>query len=415
MRRIHDIILYKATAIVMTAVAILLTLSMPTSCCRHNRIVDEDDMPITLRVSSTDTKAAVNSLADMANQCFTLSGGTYTLTQGAGFGVYGFKYMSGSQTTLTLFRNQLVQPGNTVEETQEGVTDANWSYTPVKYWDSNPNVYYHFLAYWPRVDNPDDGDEPANQPYIKEDNEILTLYNIPYWQDGSTGSDFMFSAPRIGQYKSNNATPTPLFNDCKVHFEFSHILSHIVVQAYYVGDIDNRVTINNLTMRGINFLSDDGHVESYTKQMFSNEGSYSTATNTAETVTAKDNIPKVLYNDNTGFTLSQQAFYDAESQHHNVLLPDKVCSWLTVPSDGWSNLDLDLSFSISDGATAGPAQRSTIRNLSFDTGSAAGTTLSGKSYTLTLKFNSAGGGVTLEEVYVKDWTEQNIAYEVYNW
>ena len=395
--------------LLLCMMALMAILS--ASCNRHNRVADEDEMPITLGVSSASTKAAVNSLADMANQCFTLSDDTYTLIQGAGFGVYGFKH-NGSQP-LTLFRNQLVQPGNTVVETQEGTTDAHWSYTPLKYWDSNPNVYYHFLAYWPRVDNPDDGDEPADQPYIKEENEVLTLYNIPYWQDGSTGSDFMFSAPRRGRYKSNGATPE--FFDGKVHFEFSHILSHIIVKAYYVGDIDNRVTINNLTMRGINFLSDVGHVESYTKQMLSDNGSYSTATNTAETVTDKDNLPKVLYNDITGFTLSQTAFYDAESQDHNVLLPDKVCSWLTVPSDGWSNLDLDLSFSISDGATAGPAQRSTIRNLSFDTGSAAGTTLSGKSYTLTLKFNSAGGGVTLEEVYVKDWTEQNVAYEVYNW
>ena len=86
-----------------------------------------------------------------------------------------------------------------------------------------------------------------------------------------------------------------------------------------------------------------------------------------------------------------------------------------VPCTGWENLELDVDFSIGGTNTI----QAEIKGLTFSTVmnnvKQTGQTDSGKTYMITLRFDSSGGGVDLYSVLVKDWETEEIDAYVYNW
>ena len=76
----------------------------------------------------------------------------------------------------------------------------------------------------------------------------------------------------------------------------------------------------------------------------------------------------------------------------------------------WYKQNMIIEFSI--GATD---KTSSPVAISLNTAAPGYSTLPGKTYVLTLVFDTTGGGFTVESVGVKEWNEYEIEREVYNW
>ena len=82
---------------------------------------------------------------------------------------------------------------------------------------------------------------------------------------------------------------------------------------------------------------------------------------------------------------------------------------MLVPTDGWSDLTLSVTYAIGSAAQ----QTSEVTTVNIGTGN---TYLmeSGKSYILNLKFNTQGG-IELETMYINKWVDVDQSEELYNW
>lgn len=394
MRRFNDIIILFS---IMFAAA---------GCCRHDKITVEDNVRITLSpVVSAGTKAVVNNKADLLAQSYGETG--------TGFGVFGYKSLKNGSSTIPqtlVFNNTEVKP-SAATETDEN--KATWSYTPIRYWDSNTNVYYQFVAYWPHLQSSETTGPWADNTNVIGQNTTgnmqLTLHNIPNWQDSvsSATRDYLV-ATSLGKYKGSEEGVTH-YSDGIVKFSFSHILSKLTIRAYYVGVKENHVSVHNITLGGTDLLSTDGMAD-YTKPFGANSA---TAAFTSPT---KGGTSQVLFNANattpaTPHTLQETAFYDQDTPANTPkCLREAICTWLVVPTDGWNNLKLNVSFAVGD-ANPTPIEVSGINIGTADAYAMA----SGHQYILTLKFDSSGGGIDVEMVYVKDWVGSNVNHYVYNW
>lgn len=397
MRRFNDII-------------ILLTLLLAvTGCCRHDNITVQENVMISLSptMSAGGTKAVVNNKADLLAQSY---GDT-----GTGFGVFGYKSLKNGSSTIPqtlVFNNTEVKP-SAATETDEN--KATWSYTPIRYWDSNTNVYYQFVAYWPHLQSAE-----ATGPWVENNNNVigdnttgnmqLKLHNIPNWQDSASSAtrDYLV-ATSLGKYKGSEEGVTH-YSDGIVKFSFSHILSKLTIRAYYVGVKENHVSVHNITLGGTDLLSTDG-VADYTKPFGANSAA------AAFTSPTKGGTSQVLFNANattpaTPHTLNETAFFDQETPANTPdCVHESICSWLVIPTGGWNNLTLDVSFAVGDETTP-----TTIEVPGVNIGTEAPYAMaSGYQYILTLKFDSSGGGIDVEMVYVKDWINTDVNHEVYNW
>lgn len=396
MRRFNDIIILFS---IMFAAA---------GCCKHDKITVEDNVRITLSpVVSAGTKAVVNDKNDLLAQSY---GDT-----GIGFGVFGYKSLKEGDNTspkTLVFNNTEVKP-SAATETDEN--KATWSYTPIRYWDSNSKAYYQFVAYWPHLQSAE-----ATGPWVENNNNVigdnttgnmqLTLHNIPNWQNSASSAtrDYLV-ATSLGKYKGSEEGVTH-YSDGIVKFSFSHILSKLTIRAYYVGVMENHVSVHNITLGGTDLLSTDG-VADYTKPFGANSA---TAAFTSPT---KGGTSQVLFNANattpaTPHTLNETAFFDQETPANTPdCVHESICSWLVVPTGGWNNLTLDVSFAVGDETTP---TRIEVPGVNIGT-EAPYAMASGYQYILTLKFDSSGGGIDVEMVYVKDWINTDVNHEVYNW
>ncbi len=392
MRRFNDII-------------ILLTLLLAvTGCSRHDKITVQEDVMISLSPTmSAGTKAMVNNKADLLDQSYGETG--------IGFGVFGYKSLKDAGYTrpqTLVFNNTEVKPSAATETTEN---KATWSYNPIRYWDSNNNAYYQFVAYWPHLQSAE-----TTGPWVENTNVIgqnttedmsLTLHNIPNWQDAaSTDTRDYLVATSKGKYKGSEEGVTH-YSEGIVPFTFSHILSKLTIQAYYVGVKENHVSVHNITLGGTDLLSTDG-VADYTKPFGGNNGvpAFSTP--------VKGGTGLVLFNTVDAahaHTLQETAFYDQDTPANTPdCVHESICSWLVVPAGGWNNLKLDVSFAVGDDAR--PTQIE-VQDISIGTEPYA--MASGYQYILTLKFDSSSGDIDVEMVQVKDWINQDVEYMVYNW
>ena len=362
------------------------------SCGKSDK-PEDDSLRIILGASSVkDTKAAIGSLDDLKNSH-------------QGFGVFGYKTRTANQTfTFTrLFDNTSVEYDS---------DDQIWTYSPTRYWDSNPeNISYQFLAYWPHLAatsaNQNDPDAPwvtavdVNNLTSREDMSY-TLHNIANWQDvaQSDTKDFLTSA-KFGYYRTNTGE-TEVFGNRTVIFDFDHILSKLIVKAYYEGVLDNHVTIYNVTLSGQEILLPGGSSD-YEKTLSSLTSGFQTIQKGA----AAQTVSQVLYNDANGCQIQEDAF--KENAQDDDYIPTPVCEWLTVPTDGWTGLTMSVSYSVGSSS----AQTSDIANVSIGVEN-VNEMEAGKSYMLIFKFNTQGG-IELETMWINGWNDAYLNREVYNW
>ena len=121
---------------------------------------------------------------------------------------------------------------------------------------------------------------------------------------------------------------------------------------------------------------------------------------------AQQTVNQTLLNNATGVQVLETAFKLNDQAQYT---PTPLCEWLLVPTDGWSNLTLSVTYAIGSAAQ----QTSEIAIASIGTGN---TNLmeSGKSYVLNLKFNTKGG-IELEAMYISKWVDVDQSEELYNW
>ena len=378
------------TTMIITATISVLWLD---SCCKHKNVVQED--AIELGVSGKATKAIIDNMDSLVSKSYH---------SGIGFGVFGYKMTKESEeenattTPYQIFDNVEVNPSND--------TNPDWTYSPTRYWDKNPLSSYRFIAYWPHLSTTSSN----TQAYVSEEDRVLTIHNIPFWQLDSLdeSADFM-TARRFGNYSAGDFTENQV---TKVRFTFSHILAKFVIRAYYVGVQASHIRINSITLTPGNsqnpILNTDGKA-TFTQDYNNNQGTSAFSGNTPTSTTSH-----ALYNPSTtGMTLNENTFDDEIDPQDNQY--DEVCAWLMVPASGWQNLGLTVDYSI--GGSTPIISRITGLTLSTTVGETVqtGQTVSGKSYIVTLKFDSSGGGVDLYQVLVRDWASSNVNTEVYNW
>lgn len=370
-------------------VLMLLVLLTAVSCCKKGKetITEERAVIVLGNPSISGTKAAIDHLDDLKASNLQI-------------GVYGYKTQPVDQTFnfYRLFNNTPVTYSQ---------NDEIWSYTPTRYWDSNPVVTYQFFAYWPHLASSDSGD---GLPWVdandvnnltSTENMRVTIHDIPNWQDAADSDtrDYLTSV-RTGQYRTDGQEP-PLFYGGIVNFNFSHILSKLIIRGYYVGDQNNQVKVHNITVSGAGILSANGTSDYQSK--ISNSDRRFTQIGKA---TAQQNVEQELYDDNQGCLILQNAFKANDEAQYT---PTPVCEWLVVPTDGWTNLTLSVTYAI---GSAQP-QTSDITNVVLGTGDDH-LMESGKTYMLDLKFNTEGG-VELKTMLISEWVDVNVTREIYNW
>ena len=365
----------------------LLVILTAVSCCKKDKetIAVEKSVIVLGTPSINGTKAAINQLSDLTNS-------------GLEIGVYGYKTYSADQTTnyYRLFNNTPVAYNPNSEK---------WSYNPTRYWDSNPVVTYQFFAYWPHLASSDAGD---GSPWVdaydvnnlrSTDDMCVTLHGIPNWQDvaDSDTRDYLTSV-RTGQYRTNGPGD-PLFYGGTVTFNFSHILSKLIIRGYYEGEQNNQVKVHNITISGDGILSAGGtsvHQNTIQARGFTQIGQAS----------AQQNVEQELYDNDQGCLILQNAFKaNAEAQY----IPTPICEWLVVPTDGWTSLSLSVTYAI------GSAQQQTTVIESVGLGDEQTHEMeSGNSYILDLKFNTQGG-IELKTMRISRWENVDVSREIYNW
>jgi len=357
------------------------------SCSKHH---DDPVDPIRLGSSPLGTKAAIGSLSDLILQSYNDG------TSKKGFGVYGYKTISSTATRL--FNNTEV-----THSTGDPSDAREWTYRYKRYWDSNPNASYQFVAYWPRIvsDTEPDYDEDTQDPYVSEANKTITLHNIPNWQYGEDANDYMM-ATSFGltrDYKSMNGY---------VGFTFSHMLAQLVIKGFYTGSRNDTITVTGFDVIQSAEGNNDAMIDGSTD--FSLDFRQS-----------GESIEKGAGNNDTDYGMSNHILQNAEigipknafAQEGSNTPVDTVniATWLMVPHQ-WDSTKLTVSYKIGEDGMEKVSEPLAIKwtnnpdNYNLAPGSR---------YVLKLKFNSAGEGITIESVLISDWVEENVPWGVYNW
>lgn len=371
---------------------VVLAGSVMVSCSRHHKVEMYDE--ILLGATSAGTKALVTGKQSMIDQ---------SVDNHTGFGVYGYKTITARNYTYRQFNNTMVYPTSKAES-------PTWSYSPKRYWDSNPDASYQFAAYWPLLP---DAAPQAGGAYVSESNKILTINDIPNWQEETAGNDIMVSAKR-GKYRGNSGEAT-ILSGGTVNFDFTHILANIYFQGYYIGIQDNPVNILGMELSGTNMLTTDGNAD-YTLP-FAGQDSPAQGFGTLTTGQSQHTLLPAT----TPVTLPSTSWYNDNENNPNEYVYHPICSWLVIPGTGWQNLDLVVTYSLGDinqnpapvAIEAAPVKVSI--NTTIGETAYAGTVYPQYRYLVTLKFNSASKGIEVESVQVANWKNVPINPGVYNW
>lgn len=394
-------------------------LMMLHSCCKHH----DDDPAISMSVSQTGTKAMIDN-QDNAVRIKQMMRDSYDENglRTGGFGVHGFKTVN--QTATKLFDNMRVYPNislnvNSKPDLAAFPDNTGWTYQPTRYWDRNPAASYQLLAYWPYMPSEPDAND-ATKPYATSptkqeltanyDNKELTLHNIPNWQTVSIGNnlqddvcDYM-TANRRGKYADDFSTGT-------VSFSFSHLLSQLIIKAYYIGidkESNGGVIVKGFTLHKSG--ADDQVLGAGTtdfKQRYNDARARQvTIADDGQGVNIADMVDEYKFFDySTGISIP----YDNELDD-TPAAPVVIGSWLFIPHK-WQNLVLTVTRKVGadNDSESGPAQ------ITLGADRDQYKTLAGKTYTVTLMFDTSSGGLVVASIDVQNWTEQKAIREVYNW
>lgn len=370
---------------------IMLAGALTVSCTRHHKVELYDE--IVLGATSVSTKALVTGKQSMIDQSYD---------NNTGFGVYGYKTITSRQYTYRQFNNTLVYPTSKAAA-------PTWSYSPKRYWDSDPLASYQFAAYWPLL--PDEAPQNGGA-YVSEENKILTINDIPNWQDESTGNDILV-ATKLGKYRGNQGEATALSSGT-VNFDFKHILANIFIRGYYIGIQENQVNVLGMELSGPAMLTTGGNAD-YTLP-FSGEGTAGFGT-----ITTGNGSHTLLATTSPAVTLPTTTWYNDNENNPNQYGYQPISSWFVIPSTGWQNLSLTVTYSLGD-INQNPKPQAIVAapvtialNTTIDQEVYAGTTYPQYRYIVTLKFNSASKGIEVESIQVADWKDVTITPGVYNW
>jgi len=405
---------------IWAAAVITVMMAAPlNSCCKHH----DDDPAISMSVSQTGTKAMIDN-QDNAVRIKQMMRDSYDENglRTGGFGVHGFKTVN--QTATKLFDNMRVYPNislnvNSKPDLAAFPDNTGWTYQPTRYWDRNPAASYQFLAYWPYLPSEPDAND-ATKPYATSptkqeltanyDNKELTLHNIPNWQTVSIGNnlqddvcDYM-TANRRGKYADD-------FNTGTVSFSFSHLLSQLIIKAYYIGidkESNGGVIVKGFTLHKSG--ADDQVLGAGTtdfKQRYNDaKARQVTIADDGQGVNIADMVDEYKFFDySTGISIP----YDNELDD-TPAAPVVIGSWLFIPHK-WQDLVLTVTRKVGadNDSESGPAQ------ITLGADRDQYKTLAGKTYTVTLMFDTSSGGLVVASIDVQNWTEQKAIREVYNW
>ena len=381
---------------ILTFTIAIATLAIGLNSCSKRNI--DPGEPIRLGPSSIiNTKAAIDSLPVLIAQSYNDG------INKRGLGVYGYKTVTNTgtnQTTATKVFNN-----TEVTHTTGTISGGEWTYRYKRYWDSNPNAKYQFFAYWPRIisDSEPSFEPGTTEPYVTESGKIATLCNIPNWQYGDAADDYM-TATSFGVYNKEGGYK---YNNGRVAFRFSHLLSQLIIKGYYIGSREDTITVTGFELKESQEDAMDVLTSSATDfSLDFSEYGYAITMSDNSSDYGRSNI--ILQNAEIGISKASYT-EDGSSARFDTAL---VAKWFMVPHP-WNSIQLCVSYKIGiDGMekTSEPIVVNWV-NDPTDFEFAAGS-----KYTLTLKFNSAGQGVTIESVYVSDWIDSKVdPMGVYNW
>ena len=362
------------------AVLLLAVLSL-NSCCKHRK----SQSAITLGIVNTRTRAAVENPSDLKAQ---------SCNDNIGFGVFGYKRVPVTGTNN--YNNTLLFNNTEVFATVSNA-DTTWTYRPTKYWDSNPNASYQFLAYWPHI-NLGSG-TVYNPSYVTESSKNVIFHDIPNWQYGEDANDYMY-ATQYGRYDNFKVIGG------RVEFTFLHMLSRLIIKGYYVGSREDTITITGYELSkstGSNVLVDGTTDFSLDFSEYGNPLVQGADNNATDYGQSYDMLPA-----NTVLSLSKASYAEEDS---DVPIDTAIIgSWFMVPHE-WQDINLTISYKIglNQGKASNPISL-TLGKISDNYNIPAG-----NKYVITLKFNSADQGVIIESVAINGWIEEKKVWEKYNW
>lgn len=402
---------------IILPVAAIMALCLIASCCRNHKVTLVEEIPIVLNVSTSGTKAIIDGsddqerLLQMINDCYNTDENKRRKA-GAGFGVLGYKLSRDGSTTTKLFNNVLVYPSPDDNLTPIPY-NTPWTYTPTKFWDMTAS--YQFIAYWPWSDQNFDSYDADKTLYLR---------NIPNWQpvDG-TEKDYM-TAVRTGSRAEK-------FVDGKVHLDFEHMLSQLVIKAYYIGkdcESTGGVTINAIqlsksadgqikVLNGLELNSDPKTNTTDFKQKYS-DAQPSQATETVNG-TAPNTIDLVdsytlLSGGTTRIPYKDELENTFKLGNQTVTEPNTIGSWLMIPHK-WQNLNISSTYTVGNEVINSVLSDAPKTPVTITAARDNYMTQPAKTYIITLVFDTTGGGLSVKQVIVQQWTEHEVAKEVYNW
>lgn len=390
-----------------------LTVSAATllqSCTFHEKETINERIPMGIGVEEAGTKAIVEGetpserMTAMVSQCFDGA----ELKENAGFGMYGFKKVS--ETSTQLFDNTLIYPDQNSPAT-------TWSYSPLRFWDLTAS--YQFIGYWPY--KPDTtivsfhvtSVDPDITDLEEEDKEIV-LHHVPNWQpiDG-TEQDIM-TATSVGRYN-----PDYSFFGGTVRMSFHHVLSQLVIKAYYIGAYLDSTTTGGVVVQGIKLYASKDADESYLdsvlingttdfkQRYYDDKPELLTKSMDADADTIDMDLMYTLWDD---VNFKDTIAYKNELEDDPDFEPTMVKRWLMIPHK-WKDLGLSVAYK------KGNAERQFSEQVPVTLGKEHDNyvTLPGKTYIITLLIDSSDGAVTVESIAVKNWVTHDVTRELYNW
>ena len=273
--------------------------------------------------------------------------------QGTDLGVYGYKLFNDTKTLL--FENERVY------------YKSGWKYDNTRYWDKAATEY-RFVAY-----------SPYSTSNISYENHTLTISNIPYWQEIDADVDDYLVANSSGsaeRYLSSNSK--------SVDFNFSHILSQLVINVVKDGNLEN-TEYKVKKIEYINVPASEGNA-TYTY-------SSSTASFSEISITSSSSNPSSVS------MLEGEKEVTLVNANDIISLPHLVVPFALT---GDKHVQVKVTYTVAG----------TERNKTVDTGI---TQLeAGKRYELTLTFKGAKIEPSLE---IKNWEDvENVEEDPkYNW
>lgn len=378
--------------------AVLLLLGMVAVCLGSNlmfnscaKLAVETEQPISMSVNMPSTKAVINSKDDFDKQ--------------GSFGVFGYKVQGDSQGQILtsdhdayhVFTNQFVE--NSKKGT-DPLVQADWDYTPLKYWDTKEYMWYGFIAYSPYCDGTTNGPNVTTKMVYSYDIRnyyALTISGIPAWQNAQDNNckDFMISKPEWG-YGTQFVGKSP--NPCYVEFTFKHILALIDIKAYVADNMDYNI-------EKISFGKDaeGSRVPKDSENTYS-QGVIRKADEPAKwvdsTLTVTNSGVAEIHNSTTDHTKDSTLV----KGKHIETNPKLISQQLAFPFKVTNKLNLSVSFN-----REGSSGYDSVEKL-IDLQDIKG----GRHYTILLRFEG-GDVVDVNVSEVQDWNTIDRDHPVYNW